>query len=112
MLSIEETDDWGPTYPPGAEILRGYFLVRKRGGSSPYNYELKGEKKCSLCCNYKVYLPRIVQIRHTSPTTNIQSFRRLAYGYTGIVAWILGIGYCVIRYILRIYFIGIRNIGL
>ena len=23
VLSIEETDDWGSTYPPGAEILRG-----------------------------------------------------------------------------------------
>ena len=27
------------------KILHGYFLVRKRGGSSPYNYELVREKK-------------------------------------------------------------------
>ena len=48
VLSIEETDDWGSTYPPGAEILRGYFLVRKRGGSSPYNYEMVREKKTAV----------------------------------------------------------------
>ena len=48
VLSIEETNDWGSTYPPGAEILRGYFLVRKRGRSSPYNYELVREEKTAV----------------------------------------------------------------
>ena len=41
VLATEETDDWGATYPPGAEIARGCFLIRKRGGSSPYYYELE-----------------------------------------------------------------------
>ena len=110
VLSIEETDDWGSTYPPGAEILRGYFLVRKRGGSSPYNYELVREKKTAIyAATIRYICPELC-----APDTQAQpqSFRRLAYGYTGIVAWILGIGYCVIRYILRIYCIGVNNIGL
>ena len=64
VLSIEETDDWGSTYPPGAKILHGYFLVRKRSGSSPYNYELVREKKPAVYA---------ATIRYTCPESDTQA---------------------------------------
>ena len=45
ILSIEETDDWGATYPPGAEIIRGWFLTRKGNTRSSYQYKLDVDKK-------------------------------------------------------------------
>ena len=45
ILSKEETDDWGATYPPGAEIIRGWFLTRNGNTRSSYQYKLVVDKK-------------------------------------------------------------------
>ncbi|CAB4041254.1 Hypothetical predicted protein, partial [Paramuricea clavata] len=47
VLSTQERDDWGATYPPGAEIIHRYFLARKRSSSSHY-YELVREKEAAV----------------------------------------------------------------
>jgi hypothetical protein len=67
-LLTEETDDWGATYPPGAEIIRGCFLTRANAvspSSRNSHYELVREKKAT------VYAATV------------------RYGYTGLLAWIL-----------------------
>lgn len=48
VLLFQETDDWGATYPPGAEIIRGCFLTRKRARISAYLYELVRGKKAAV----------------------------------------------------------------
>ena len=47
VISAEESDDWGASYPPGAEIILGYFLIRKRTRHFPY-YQLNLEKKAAV----------------------------------------------------------------
>ena len=44
-MSKEETDDWGATYPPGAEIIRGWFLTCNGNTRSSYQYNLVVDKK-------------------------------------------------------------------
>ena len=48
VISAEESDNWGASYPPGAEIIRGYFLIRKRTRHFPYHYQLNLEKKAAV----------------------------------------------------------------
>ncbi len=46
VLSEDETDDWGgATYPPGAEIICGLFLIRNGNTSPPYQYKIIVDKK-------------------------------------------------------------------
>ena len=48
VITAEESDDWGASYPPGAEIIRGHFLVRKRTRLPPYHYQLNVEKTAAV----------------------------------------------------------------
>ena len=48
VISAEESDDWGASYPPGAEIIRGYFLIRKHTRHFPFHYQLNLEKKAAV----------------------------------------------------------------
>ena len=43
-LKTEETDDWGGTYPPGAEVIRGNFLIKKQAEDTPYRYHVDSDK--------------------------------------------------------------------
>ena len=45
ILKTEEKDDWGAAYPPGAEIVRGWFLIGNTRGRSPYKYKRNVQKK-------------------------------------------------------------------
>ena len=47
-ISAEESDDWGASYPPGAEIIRGYFLIGKLMRYFPYHYQLNLEKQAAV----------------------------------------------------------------
>lgn len=45
ILTAEEKDDWRASYPPGAEIIRGWFLIGSAERSSPCEYKRDMEKK-------------------------------------------------------------------
>ena len=58
ILSKEETDDWGATYPPDAEIIRRWFLTRNGNTRSSYQYKLIVDKKAVVYAATVMYFLR------------------------------------------------------
>ena len=69
VISAEESDDWGTSYPPGAKIIHGYFLIRKRTRHFPYHYQLNLEKKAAVfAATMRFICPELsVSDIHTTP---------------------------------------------
>ena len=78
VLSEDETDDWGAPYPPGAEIIRGLFLIHNGNTSPPYQYKIIVDKKAVVYAATVRYIP---------------NSRRVAHGYPGVFTWILKLTY-------------------
>jgi hypothetical protein len=43
QLERVENDDWGNTFPVGANVVRGYYYNRRK--QNPFKYELKREER-------------------------------------------------------------------
>ena len=45
VLEAEESDQWGASYPPGSEVMRGWFLIGNTRGKPPYKYKKNVQKQ-------------------------------------------------------------------
>jgi hypothetical protein len=43
QLERVENDDWGNTFPVGANVVRGYYYIRRK--ENPFKYELTRRRK-------------------------------------------------------------------